>query len=181
MSLAMDDLYHEHETISAAIRILERMTADIKKSARVNAADMQAFIDFVKEFADRCHHSKEEQYLFPAMEASGVQNEGGPIGVMLAEHAQARQVIGKMEASLAAGDLAGLRRAAGQYAVLLRVHIRKENTEYFPLVEKVLNEVQLETMYAGFEDLEQNVIGEGRQAQLHAVLKHLEEKYAPDS
>jgi len=100
---------------------------------------------------------------------------------MLAEHAQARQVIGKMEASLAAGDLAGLRRAAGQYAVLLRVHIRKENTEYFPLAEKVLNEVQLETMYAGFEDLEQNVIGEGRQAQLHAVLKHLEEKYAPDS
>jgi hemerythrin-like domain-containing protein len=180
MSKAIADLLNEHEAISSAIRILERMTANIKKTSSVDAADMQAFIDFLKEFADKCHHGKEEQYLFPAMEAAGIPNQGGPIGVMLAEHVQGRQLIREMEASLAAGDLVKLARAAGAYAVLLRVHIRKENTALFPMAEKVLSEAQLETLYMGFEDLEQNVIGQGRHEQLHAVLKRLEEKYPPE-
>src|SRR5512140_1559873 len=101
----------------------------MKKDAATDSTDMQAFIDFLKEFADKCHHGKEEGFLFPAMEAAGVPNEGGPIGVLLAEHAQGRQLIREMEESIATSvDRSKLARAAGQYAVLLRVHIRKENT-----------------------------------------------------
>lgn len=181
MSKAIDELLHEHETISSAIRILERITADIKKTSSVDKADMQDFIDFLKEFVDQCHHGKEEQYLFPAMVAAGVPNQGGPIGALLSEHAQAKQLIGAMEEGLAAGDRARLRRATEGCAVLLRVHIRKENTDLFPTAAKLLSEAQLETLYTGFEDLEQNVIGAGRHEELHAVLKRLEEKYPPES
>jgi hemerythrin-like domain-containing protein len=34
---------------------------------------------FLKEFADRCHHGKEEDFLFPALEKAGIKKEGGPI------------------------------------------------------------------------------------------------------
>ena len=61
---------------------------------------MHAFIGFLKEFADKCHHGKEEGLLFPAMVAAGIPDKGGPIGVMLAEHTQGRQFIRDMEESL---------------------------------------------------------------------------------
>ena len=43
---------------------------------------------FLKIFADKCHHGKEENYLFKELINKGVTNEGGPVGVMLKEHAQ---------------------------------------------------------------------------------------------
>ena len=178
MSKAIADLLNEHEAISSAIRILECMMDAMKKAPVVDTTDIRAFIGFLKEFADKCHHGKEEQFLFPAMEAAGVPNEGGPIGVLLAEHAQGRQLIREMEESIAPDvDRTKLARAAGQYAVLLRVHIRKENTVLFPMAEQVLTEAQLEKLYAGFEEHEEKVIGQGRHEELHAVLKSLQEKY----
>jgi hemerythrin-like domain-containing protein len=50
-------------------------------------------VDFVRNFADRCHHAKEEENLFPRMEARGVPRDGGPIGVMLFEHEEGRAYV----------------------------------------------------------------------------------------
>jgi hemerythrin-like domain-containing protein len=43
----------------------------------------EPFLEFFRGFADKCHHCKEEDRLFPCMEARGIPREGGPIGVML--------------------------------------------------------------------------------------------------
>jgi hypothetical protein len=48
---------------------------------------------FFRNFADRCHHSKEEDELFPKMVEHGIPKEGGPIGVMLMEHDQGRAFV----------------------------------------------------------------------------------------
>ena len=178
MSKAIADLLNEHEAILSAIQILERMMAAMEKSSSVEAKDVHDFIGFLKEFADKCHHGKEEGFLFPAMVAAGVPDKGGPIGVMLAEHAQGRQLIRGMEESIATGvDQKKLAQAAREYAILLRVHIRKENTMLFPMAERVLTAPQLETLYEGFEEHEEKVIGQGRHEELHAVLESLQEKY----
>jgi len=55
----------------------------------VDTKDMHDFIGFLKEFADKCHHGKEEGLLFPALIQAGLPEKGGPIGVMLADHARA--------------------------------------------------------------------------------------------
>ena len=74
-------------------RIIERMLGDLELASERLASGAPIrpgfFLDaaeFVKGFADGCHHRKEEGVLFPAMELAGVAREGGPIGVMLAEH-----------------------------------------------------------------------------------------------
>ena len=178
MSKAIADLMNEHEAILSAIQILERMIAAMEKARSVDATDMHAFIGFLKEFADKCHHGKEEGLLFPAMVAAGIPDKGGPIGVMLAEHAQGRQLIRDMEESISAGvDRAKLAQAAGGYATLLRNHIQKENMILFPMAERVLTEEQLGKLYEGFEEHEEKVIGQGRHEELHAMLKSLQDKY----
>ncbi|MGD0879067.1 MAG: hemerythrin domain-containing protein [Anaerolineales bacterium] len=178
MSKAMDDLKNEHEAILSAIQILERMIADMEKAPSVNTKDMHDFIGFLKEFADKCHHGKEEGLLFPALIQAGLPEKGGPLGVMLADHAQGRQFIREMEEALSPQvDLVKLAQAAGGYAALLRNHIQKENMMLFPMTEKMLTETQLEQLYEGFEEHEEKVIGQGRHEELHAMLKSLQEKY----
>ena len=178
MSKAIADLMNEHEAILSAIKILERMMVAIEKAPSVDTNDIHNFIGFLKEFADKCHHGKEEGLLFPALVGAGVQDKGGPIGVMLADHAQGRKLIRDMEASLSPDvDRVKLAQSAGAYATLLRNHIQKENTFLFPMTERVLTETQLEKLYEGFEEHEEKVIGQGRHEELHAMLKSLQEKY----
>jgi hemerythrin-like domain-containing protein len=178
MSKAIADLMNEHEAILSAIQILERMMAAMEKAAAGEAKDVHDFIGFLKEFADKCHHGKEEGLLFSAMVGAGIPDKGGPIGVMLAEHALGRHLIRDMEGALSTGvDRATLAQAAGGYAALLRSHIQKENMILFPMADRVLSEPQLEKLYEGFEEHEEKVIGHGRHEELHAMLHSLQEKY----
>jgi hemerythrin-like domain-containing protein len=178
MSKAIDDLKNEHDAILSAIQILERMIAGMEKAPSVDTKDMRDFIGFLKEFADKCHHGKEEGLLFPALIQAGLPEKGGAIGVMLGDHAQGRQFIRDMEESLTPQvDRVKLAQAAGGYATLLRNHIQKENMMLFPMTEKMLTETQLEQLYEEFEEHEEKVIGPGRHEELHAMLKSLQEKY----
>ena len=178
MSKAIADLMNEHEAILSAILILERMIGTIEKPTLVDTIDINDFIGFLKEFADKCHHGKEEGLLFPALVGAGIPDKGGPIGVMLADHAQGRKLIRDMEESISPDvDRFKLAQAAGAYANLLRNHIQKENVMLFPMAERMLTETQLEKLYEGFEEHEEKVIGQGRHEELHAMLKSLQEKY----
>lgn len=178
MSQAIQDLLNEHEAIHAALQILSRMSASAGDELRVDAQDMGDFIGFLREFADKCHHGKEEGFLFPALMQAGVPEQGGPIGVLLAEHAQGRQLIARMADGLSGGNVMQLVAAAQQYILLLRAHIQKENQVLFPLAERVLTPAQLAALNEGFEAHEEKVIGAGRHEQLHALLEALAAKYA---
>ena len=47
--------------------------------------------DFIRGFADGCHHQKEENVLFVRMQAAGLPASGSPVNVMLAEHELGRE------------------------------------------------------------------------------------------
>jgi hemerythrin-like domain-containing protein len=178
MSKAIDDLLNEHEAILSAIKIMGSMIADMENSPTVETRDIQDFIGFLKEFADKCHHGKEEGLLFPAMSEAGIPDVAGPISFMLAEHAQGRKLIQDMEESITpALDKNKLAEAARNYAHFIRNHIQKENMVLFPMADNYLTETQLDRLYEGFEEHEEKVIGHGRHEELHAMLKRLQEKY----
>jgi len=179
MSQATDDLMHEHDTILSALHILDRMIDGAEIENEIDLDDMTAFINFLKEFADKCHHGKEEGFLFPAMIAMGVPESGGPIGVMMQEHAEGRRLIQELAQSLPGEiDLDRLIKAARDYAMLLRGHIQKENSVLFPMADRVLGDKKLAEIYQAFEDHEEKVIGHGRHEKLHTVLEQLNEKYS---
>ena len=178
MSQAIDDLMHEHEAILFALKILGAFEQRLHAGVATEREDIAAFLGFLKEFADKCHHGKEEGILFPAMVAAGVPEQNGPVGALLDEHAQGREWIRTMEASLQpALDAAAFTRAAAAYSALLQAHIRKENEMLFPMAEKLLSPEQLDALFEAFEAHEENVIGAGRHEELHAMLKDLKAKY----
>lgn len=178
MSKAVEDLKKEHEAILFTLQILDKIVTLIGKREAVSKEDMSDLINFLKEFADKCHHGKEEGILFPAMVSAGVAEKGGPIGVMLSEHVMGRKLISNMATAISDNvDYDSFAKSAEEYTGLLKNHIQKENNVLFPMAEKVLSETKLEEIYAGFEEHEEKVIGKGRHEQLHAMLGKLNEKY----
>jgi hemerythrin-like domain-containing protein len=178
MSKAIDDLRHEHEAILVALRILDSMSARIDTGGTVDTGDIAGFIGFLREFADKCHHGKEEGILFPALTRAGIPEQGGPVGVMLSEHVQGRKLIQDMEGAIARSpDYAKFADAARAYSDLLRAHISKENDVLFPMAERMLAADRLADIYDAFEAHEDEVIGHGRHEELHAILKGLKQRY----
>ena len=178
MSKAIDDLKREHEAILSALQILQNMNRQISAGTQIPKADLGNFIGFLKEFADKCHHGKEEGILFPALTKAGIPENGGPVSVMLSEHAKGRQLIKEMEtAIISSPNYEQFVKAAEGYSSLLRAHIQKENNVLFPTAEKVLASTELEGIYDKFEEHEEKVIGQGRHEQLHEMLKDPKKKY----
>jgi hemerythrin-like domain-containing protein len=178
MSRAIEDLLHEHEAISFALKILASINQKLETASPVDSADLSAFIGFLKEFVDKCHHGKEEGLLFPALAAAGVQEAGGPLGVLLKDHEEGRRWIADMSAAIEPVlNADAFIRASRGYTELLRAHIGKENDVLFPMAERVLSPERLEALYDAFEEHEAKVIGQGRHEELHSLLKSLKSKY----
>lgn len=179
----IDILKTEHRAIENALEILDRIAGEIGTAAGA-ADDAAGLIDFLKTFADACHHGKEEDLLFPVLEEIGVSKKGGPIGVMLAEHDQGRAHIAGMHQVLA--DLAGgradapdrFRQHAASYVALLRAHIQKEEKVLFEIAARGLSKVRLSHLGDAFNDFERRRMGDGTHERYHRLLDRLGARYA---
>jgi hemerythrin-like domain-containing protein len=177
MGKATQDLRNEHEAILHVFQILDAMRAS---DTQTNAEQLQfggELVNFLKIFADKCHHGKEENYLFTALEAAGVPNANGPIGQMLHEHVLGRQHIAEMAAALAGQDLAAFKQAALDYQELLRGHIAKENEVLFVLADRILDEEKQSDLFENFETWEEQVVGHGVHEALHAQIETWGKEY----
>jgi hemerythrin-like domain-containing protein len=173
---ATQQLRDEHEGILTMLAVLERM-ADGAARGTVNWTHAAQVLDFLRTFADRCHHGKEEDLLFPALARMGMPTDGGPIGVMLAEHTQGRAAIRGMADAIEQqypGDFAAFAR---QYIALLREHINKENNILFMLAERMLPLAVHEELTAAFTAVEHERIGDGVHEQYHQLIETLAQQY----
>jgi hemerythrin-like domain-containing protein len=181
---AINELLAEHEAVRLTLKILKKIGHHIDETGRISdSGHVEQLFDFFTTFVDRCHHGKEEELLFPALEQVGVSREGGPIGVMLKEHQQGRDLVAKMKNDLSRyrdGDKnAGLnfKKHADDYIELLDVHIDKENNVLFPMAIKHLPETKLAEMKHGFDRIESEKIGVGKHEQFHQMIEKLEQIY----
>ena len=179
---ATEILIHEHELILRGVAVLERMARRANAGQEVPAGDARAIIEFIRKFADGCHHAKEEGVLFPAMEAAGIPRQGGPIGMMLMEHDEGRAAVRAMDQAVTgfgvdAGALEAFARAAFAYANLLSNHIYKENNVLFRMADQVIPASQDAAMVAAYGEHEAKVSGPGEHERFHAVIEGLEASY----
>jgi hemerythrin-like domain-containing protein/uncharacterized protein (DUF2249 family) len=163
-------LRHEHEVVLRTLALLERLGRGLGAGEAVDRAALEWLTEFFHTFVDRCHHGKEEQHLFPALERHGVPRQGGPLGVMLQEHEEGRAFLRAMTA----GDDRATARAIRGYAALLRAHIDKENGVLFPIAEQVLAAEEQRVLVHAFDAMEQVVAGPGVHERLLAKLAELE-------
>jgi hemerythrin-like domain-containing protein len=155
----------EHQLILRMIALVERKTA-LLEAGRFQ--DWQFFldaVDFIRNYADRFHHAKEEDVLFVELVRNGMPEKRSPIEAMHIEHEQGRAHVRTIETA-AKKALAGETRQeaviaehAKGYATLLRSHIEKEDTVLYPLSERALPEEVRERMLVAYAEAEARTPG----------------------
>ncbi|MBS3166406.1 hemerythrin domain-containing protein [Candidatus Woesearchaeota archaeon] len=178
-----DQLKNEHEAIRLMLKILDKICRKIEAKEKVNPKHLEQAVDFIKTFADKCHHGKEENLLFPALEESGIPKEEGPIAVMLMEHNSGREYVKNMNDSIAkyktgyAKTIAKFIENARNYINLLEPHIDKENNILYMIADMHISDKKQKELLKQFKLVENKVIGKGKHKEYHKLLHNLKKIY----
>jgi hemerythrin-like domain-containing protein len=178
-----EDLINEHKAIKVMLSIMSKIAEDIKENKLFYTKDVEQIVDFLQTFADKCHHGKEENVLFPALVLAGIPKENGPIGVMLQEHTLGRGYIEEINIGVEnckLGDTCSSELIATNlinYVNLLQNHIQKEENILFPMANKTLSEQRQKEIFEQFEKIEEDVVGHGVHERYHELLNQLKFKY----
>lgn len=187
MRTATSTLRTEHEAIISMLDATEEAARRVDRDEPVRPEILEGLLEFFRVFADRCHHGKEEELLFPALERKGMPRTGGPIGVMLFEHEQGRALIRRMSqavAEIAGGNPAAAKSwaaAAREYTALLRAHIDKENNILFVMAERIFSDDEQTGLAEAFEKLEVEKMGVGTHERLHGLMNKLRAEIFPSA
>jgi hemerythrin-like domain-containing protein len=160
-----DILSGEHRMIEQVLNCLEKIAEACRRDGKLDGRSAREAIDFFRNFADRCHHGKEETHFFPAMEAKGFSREQGPTGVMLREHDAGRSYIRAMNEAVdaaAAGDVdacAKFVHNAWSYLDLLREHIQKEDHCLFGMANQTFSDEDQQKLLDAFAHVEAEEMG----------------------
>lgn len=181
---ATEILMEEHRVIE---RVLDALEAAARKLHAEDAVPADFFLkaaDFIKGFADGCHHHKEEGVLFVTLIENGMPRESGPVAVMLAEHEEGRRFTRAMREGaerMQRGDSsakAQVVQSALDYVSLLRQHIQKEDRILFPMADRIVPVEQHAKVTAAFDHVEHEETGEGIHQKYLRLANELEKAVA---
>lgn len=156
-----DVLRNEHVYIKKVLAGIRKQCILIVNGEKVNLVLFAQIIDFVRNYADKYHHQKEENHLFNVMSEQLAKDIGtGPILGMLSEHDFGRAFIYELEQALRRyenGDLDARVDIIGNaiaYEQMLLKHIDKEDNAIFNLAERSLSHDIFRKLDKDFEDIE---------------------------
>jgi len=174
-----DFLVAEHEMIERAMAVLKNNLEKIDEAVKA-PLQMQRAIDFLLEFGDKVHNTKEEEFLFPLMGQKGLPVQGGPIGVMLMEHDAERNLLQRMMAELPnlaeAATTARQKFAAEgfEYLTIRAEHIWKENDVLYPMGRKLFSDEDNTSLLNAFKTLDQQTYGDEARDHYAQMLAEVE-------
>ncbi|MBZ9622339.1 hemerythrin domain-containing protein [Clostridium sp. FP2] len=180
---AIELMMEEHKLIKRMLVVVRKFSIKVLNNEKVDYNDFNIVIDFVRNFADKHHHNKEEVILFKKMsEVLGDRIANGPIMGMLVEHDLGRLFMSNLEAALAkfkAGDndsRVDIIANAIAYTDLLNRHIDKEDTAIYTFAQKSLSEKQLEEIDTLCFTVETEATKNNLQDRYIKILSELESK-----
>lgn len=183
---AVEVLMAEHRVIESAITALTAYARSIANGSDAPRDDLAEFVSFLQGYADAHHHGKEEEILFRAMVDNGMPVDGGPLAVMLAEHAEGRRLtssLAKISADEGEWTKEQRRRLlvdATSYARLLNAHIQKEDRVLYPMATQILADDvwrKIESEFSAFQSAPNHV---EQSAEFERMAKLLVSRYVAD-
>jgi len=176
MENPIQDLAKEHGSIIIMLGIMGKVVKRLRSIDGVKKDYLEKMVEFLHNFADKCHHGKEEEILFPELvkNAANIQM----INELIGDHKAGRDYIRGITESLAhykTGNPDAYHIAVNMegYIFLLTGHIKKESKYLFPIADKQITDEVREEIERRFEKLEKDVIGEGKHEEYRSWVKEL--------
>ncbi|NLM24833.1 MAG: hypothetical protein GX208_01775 [Firmicutes bacterium] len=138
-------LVDEHSLILRWLDLVEDVLAYIQVDSEQAWQWIAAGADFSRNYADKLHHSKEEDILFTYVDQSLEI-----IQVMYEDHDHGRSHIKQVYKAVENQDVELAEKHLLAYRALLREHIKKENEILFPWMDRNLTDTQVGQLFAQF-------------------------------
>ena len=137
-----NELSDEHQNILKFIDVVLSECEKLENGKKLEKAFFEKAIDFIKNYADRYHHAKEEDILFKWLVENLENMHCNPIPVMLDEHETGRRYVNGIQEGLNENNKEKIIGNTRGYGYLLKEHIYKEDNILYPMAEEALNEQQ---------------------------------------
>jgi len=134
----------EHRLIEAVVKSLGGLVAAIEQGQRIEVSALEGAVEFLRVYADKLHHGKEEALFFPKLVERGVPPGGCPIGGLNHEHEKGRALVQALadQAPAYGQDRPGAKEAVLEalrgIVDLYQNHIWKEEAMVFPMADRIL-------------------------------------------
>ena len=136
-------LRKDHKLIEKALHALGTTIKLLKDGKQIPEQILLPTLDFTQNFTDICHHGKEEEVLFPALEKAGMPTNMGPIRMMLIDHKRTKEIAEHISVSskkyLENGNSDYLIESLELYVQHVTEHLWKENNRLVMMADSRLN------------------------------------------
>jgi hemerythrin-like domain-containing protein len=145
----MKQLVEEHVLIKRWVALIPEITRSVDLDGADDRQLLLDGVDFIRSFADRYHHAKEEDILFRYFDQTQEI-----IRAMLADHETARAHTRGVAEAVQTRDGARAAEHLTAYGELLHAHIRKEDEILFPWMDRELTTAQVGELFAQFDEVD---------------------------
>lgn len=166
----MQKLVDEHRLIKRLLALIPKFTEDLDLSREADRQIVSASIDFIRSYADKFHHAKEEVILFKYFDENL-----DIIKTICADHDDARALVRETLVALEKRDKATVARKLGAYAGLLAEHIKKEDDVLYRWMDRNLTMTQVGELFSKFNEKDNEFAG--TPAKYESLINQLETKY----
>ena len=168
----------EHRLIERMITLIKQKLNQIETTNQVDPFFIDTIVDFIKIYADRTHHGKEEDILFRELSNKQMSDQNRRImDELLDEHLLGRKTTKELieaNAQYRAGEKTALAVIVSKLKRLVDFypkHIEKEDKVFFPAYMQYLSDEEDQLMLKEFYEFDREMIHE----KYKIVLKNLVE------
>lgn len=170
-------LMKEHRLIERMIAVIRGEMARVEKTRNIDPALVDTAVDFIRVYADRTHHGKEEDILFKKLAGRDLpEADRRVMNELVEEHAFGRsttRALVEANARYRRGDAAALEDVLGCLQTLVDFyprHIEKEDKAFFPAYQKILSGAEDRALLEAFREFDRKMIHE-KYASVVSVLE----------
>lgn len=160
-------LIAEHRVIERVIAVMESQLEAITVQGVADPRMIDRITDFIRTYADRCHHGKEEDVLFRELAKKGLDPLlEAEMRELIEDHVRARamtRALAEANERYAAGEMDALgeiEHSMRQLAEFYPAHIEKEDRHFFKPSIAYLSDDEREAMLREFSELDRTLIHE---------------------
>lgn len=174
---ARGPLMIEHRLIEEMLKVIHRKLQQVEQTQAIDPYFVDMAVDFIRVYADRTHHGKEEDILFRELRTKALSSEDRQVMEKLIEdHVFSRNTTKALvEANMHYRE--GNQDALGEVTACLMTlvefypkHIKKEDDVFFPASRSYFSDIEDQAMLSEFWEFDRKMIHE----KYKAVVKGFE-------
>jgi len=145
----MKKMVDEHVLIKRWLALIPKVIESVNLETEEGLILINKGIDFIRNYADKYHHAKEEDEAFKYFD-----NNLDIIKVILNDHVKVRSHVKAMLEAIEEKDKKKLAEHLTAYSEILPEHIKKEDEILYPWMDRNLTTTQIGKLYSKFNEID---------------------------